>query len=89
MLGSSLLREAGRRRSVPMTSCNVSSNCPIDTWGMLGEAHALVAQSWDGEWKCVRLDDRATLDPEAPECAELQTESKAYFATRPDGAANR
>ena len=89
MLGSSLLGTKVGSRAVPMTSCNASSRCPLNTWGMLGDEHALVAQAWDAHWNCVRLDDRGSQDPEAPECERLRATSKAYFSTLPGGEVNR
>jgi hypothetical protein len=87
MLGSSLLGHERPRRAVPMTSCNASYPCPLDTWGMLGETHALVGQSWDKGFRCVKLDDAAT-PADDPECASLRAESKRYFATMPGGVPN-
>ncbi len=88
MLGSSLLRGGAPTRTVPMTSCNASYPCPLDTWGMLGVSHALVGQSWDRGFHCVKLDDAATPD-DAPECAALRDASKRFFATLPGGSPNR
>lgn len=89
MVGRSLLApRVDAHRAVPMTSCNESFPCPQNTWGMLGDKHALVAQSWDGGFHCVPLDDSGVPVRWNPECDELKAKSFAFFATLPNGKRN-
>ena len=55
---------------------------------MLGDDHALVAEIYDGAFRCVLLDDRATPADDA-ECARLREASKLWFDTLPNGDPNR
>jgi arylsulfatase A-like enzyme len=89
MLGSSLLRSAPERpRAIPMTNCTTSAPCPMNTWGMLGERHALVAQVWDASFKCVPLDDSGTVIEDGIECSWLRGRSRQFFPTLPNGNPN-
>jgi hypothetical protein len=90
LTGSSLLREPpARPRAAPMTSCSALYDCPLKTWGMLGETHALVAQKWDRGFRCVPLDDSSQRIPWSEECKALHDASKAYFPLLPNGKPNR
>lgn len=90
MPGSSLLREPhDRPRSVPMTSCSALNDCSLNTWGMLGEWHALVGQVWDAGFSCVPLDDGGKRIAWTAECAALGRASKAYFPLLPNKKPNR
>ena len=89
MVGRSLLGPRPRTpRAIPMTSCNESFPCPQNTWGMLGDKHALVAQSWDGGFHCVPLDDSGVPATWTPECDELRGKSFSFFARLPNGKPN-
>ena len=90
MLGSSLLRSApAAPRAIPMTNCTASTPCPLNTWGMLGDHHALVGQVWDSDFSCVPLDDSGRVMGDAPECTALRTTSKTYFQKLPNRKPNR
>lgn len=72
---------------VPVTNCTAMFPCPLNTWGMLGERQELLAQAWDGGWRCLEHGGRA-LPPEDPACLSLRRASQAYFARQPNGASN-
>ena len=89
MVGRSLLAPAPPRpRQLPMTSCNESFPCPQNTWGMLGDRYALVAQSWDGGFHCVPLDDSGAPAAWNAECEALRIRSRETFPLLPSGKAN-
>jgi hypothetical protein len=89
MVGRSLLGPAPTApRAIPMTSCNESFPCPQNTWGMLGDHHALVAQTWDGGFHCVPLDDSGRSVPWNDECDELRAKSWLVFPLLPNGNPN-
>lgn len=89
MVGRSLLGPApSKPRAIPMTSCNESFPCPQNTWGMLGDHYALIAQSWDGGFHCVPLDDRGEAVPWTAECDQLRGLSHASFPLLPNGKPN-
>jgi hypothetical protein len=85
--GRSLLAAPSALPPVPITNCTDAFPCPLNTWGMLGNGHALVGQAWDGEFHCVDLstgDERAT----GPACGALREASRAYFPRLPGGQPN-
>jgi hypothetical protein len=88
MSGTSLLRRRDGPRAVPITSCTPDNSCPIRTWGMLGDRHALVAQSWDAEWSCVPLDGSGTAVQMTAECSTLAAASRRHFPLLPNGEPN-
>jgi hypothetical protein len=86
--GRSLLRPLTAAPALPITNCTELYACPINTWGMLDEGRKLVAQAWDGNWRCL------SLVPEEHErdlgaCADLVLASRSYFPELPNGAPNR
>ncbi len=88
LAGHSLLRAYVPRAPVPITNCTGMFPCPLDTWGVLGEGQKLVAQAWDGEWRCLGLQGGERLLPRE-ECAVLGEASRRYFPRLPNGAPNR
>ncbi len=90
--GRSLLRPFAADDEVqllPLTNCTDVFPCPVKTWGMMRGAHALTAQPWDYDWRCVDLHDDATLlDRGSPDCVAMGKASHAHFPTLPYGAAN-
>ncbi|HEX4340950.1 MAG TPA: sulfatase-like hydrolase/transferase [Polyangiaceae bacterium] len=74
-------------RPVPMTNCTALFPCPLDTWGMLDGEHALVAQPWDADFRCVAL--RTATTGASDDCASLRTASSEWFALKPNGRKNR
>jgi hypothetical protein len=87
LAGSSLLAQGRALAPLPMTNCTSMFPCPLDTWGMLGEGHALVAQPWDGAWNCVDLVTR-TERSDGAACDALRAASRSYFPRLPGGQAN-
>lgn len=86
--GRSLLAPVTPAPPVPVTNCTSLFPCPLNTWGMLGEGSALIAQAWDGEWKCINLaTGKEHGDREA--CAPLRAASHDYFPLLPGGQVNR
>lgn len=73
---------------VPVTNCTAMFPCPLNTWGVIDERYELLAQAWDGDWRCQRHDGTALL-PQEPACVHLRRASRAYFERRPNGASNR
>jgi hypothetical protein len=72
---------------VPVTNCTDMFPCPVRTWGLLSGERALVAQPWDGTWRCVDL--RTEIEQtDDPACMALRVSSHAYFTTLPNGAPN-
>ena len=88
LAGRSLLVPTVARSPVPITNCTSMFPCPLDTWGMLGDGHALVAQPWDGDWNCVDLLTHAERTTD-PACARLRDASRAFFPELPGGRTNR
>lgn len=76
-------------RAVPITNCGASFKCPLDNWGMLGDAHALVAQPWDARFHCVALGGDSSVDVEGAECTRLLDASRTFFPSLPSGRPNR
>jgi arylsulfatase A-like enzyme len=88
--GRSWLRApSGPRAPVPMTNCTPLFSCPLKNWGVLGDRHALVAQPWDDDFRCVDLRTGAEgLDLASPPCAELRRASRSWFDKLPNGRDN-
>jgi len=85
--GRSLLRAPAPLGAIPITNCTGMFPCPVSTWGMLGETHAVVAQPWDTDYRCFELRtfaDRVPLD--APPCAALREAARRTYPTIPNGA---
>ena len=90
MGGRSLLEDVHLApRAVPITNCGASFKCPLDNWGMLGDAHALVGQPWDARFHCVALGGDSSVDVEHAECTRLRDASRAFFPMLPSGRPNR
>ena len=92
LLGSSLLRPAPTApRALPISNCSAGYRCPLNTWGMLGDSHALIAQAWDGDYACMPLlaNENASAPVVNAECTRLREASKRYFERQPNGAPNR
>jgi len=85
--GRSLLRPLGPSPIVPLTNCTEAYACPVNTWGVLGEDRKLVAQSWDGAWRCLALRPEEH-ELELSECQELRAASRTFFPRLPNGAQN-
>ncbi|MEO6421057.1 MAG: sulfatase-like hydrolase/transferase [Polyangiaceae bacterium] len=73
---------------IPITNCTAMFPCPVNTWGLLSDTHALEAQSWDGDWNCVNL---TTGEEHAndPACRTLRDGSAGFFSLLPNGRPNR
>ncbi len=85
--GRSLLAAVRAAPPLPMTNCTSLFPCPLNTWGMLGDGQALVAQPWDSEWNCVDLAS-AREHTAGPACDALRAASRTYFPSLPGGQAN-
>lgn len=85
--GRSLLRPIERFVPLPITNCTDSYHCPLNTWGVLGEKHKLVAQAWDGKWRCTTLES-GEREVDLQQCPELIRTACATFPTLPSGAQN-
>jgi hypothetical protein len=89
MPGRSLLRPPPEREApVPVTNCSEMWRCPLDTWGMLAQDRKLVAQAWDGEWRCLSVRG-GEHEEDLGRCEDLVVASRAFFPTKPNGAPNR
>jgi glucan phosphoethanolaminetransferase (alkaline phosphatase superfamily) len=91
MTGKSLLQPWAPRPAVPLTNCTGMFPCPLDTWGVLGADHKLVAQRWDADWFCLDLTGpgERVAAPDDPACKRLRDDSRAFFPRMPNGKANR
>jgi hypothetical protein len=85
--GRSLLRPIERFVPLPVTNCTDTHRCPLNTWGVLGEKKKLVAQVWDGKWRCMSLED-GERELELHRCPELIRTACAAFPTLPSGTRN-
>ncbi len=85
--GRSITRSGGVGAPIPVTNCTGMFPCPLDTWGMLGDGHALHAQPWDSAWRCFDLARNVEL-PLDGACARLREASHAYFPTLPNRSPN-
>ena len=85
--GRSLLRPVTRFKPLPITNCTESHRCPLNTWGVLGETRKLVAQVWDGKWRCMSLEGRER-ELDLTQCPELIRTACAAFPTLPSGTTN-
>jgi hypothetical protein len=89
LAGRSLLAPCEPMRApVPVTNCTQLFPCPLNTWGLLDDDHALLAQPWDGDWNCVDLTTEGEHVDDAA-CARLRAASRATYQRRPNGEANR
>jgi hypothetical protein len=86
--GRSLLRAPVDDAVVPLTNCTQMFPCPVRTWGVMRGGRELVAQQWDGDWRCVDLRSESVLASDAA-CAALRGVSRGVFPTLPNGHANR
>jgi hypothetical protein len=85
--GRSLLRPMTRFQPLPVTNCTDSYHCPLNTWGVLGEKKKLVAQVWDGKWRCMSLEG-GEREVDLYQCPELIRAACAAFPTLPSGTKN-
>jgi hypothetical protein len=85
--GRSLLRPLGPLAPLPITNCTELFPCPLSTWGVLGETKKLIAQAWDGNWRCLSLGD-GEQERDLAQCEDLLRASCAYFPRLPNGARN-
>lgn len=95
MRGRSLLRPWEPRGAIPVTNCTGMFPCPVNTWGVYDDDHAIVARLWDASWTCLDHraphgpnDDHVAMTPDAV-CARLQSTSRSFFPLLPNGTANR
>lgn len=95
MRGRSVLRPWEARGAIPVTNCTGMFPCPVNTWGMYDDEHAIVARPWDASWTCLDRrrphgpnDDHVATAPDAV-CARLQSTSRSFFPLLPNGTANR
>jgi hypothetical protein len=88
MPGRSLLRpRPAAAAPLPVTNCSEMWQCPLNTWGVFAGDRKLVAQAWDGAWRCMSL--RGGEHEEALDrCEDLVKASRDFFATKPNGAPN-
>jgi hypothetical protein len=90
MSGHSLLRPHRPRDPVPVTNCTLMFPCPLNTWGLFGEDHKLVAQVWDAGWRCLGASGGEHDVPMSdPACVKLNEASRRHFPLLPNGAPNR
>jgi glucan phosphoethanolaminetransferase (alkaline phosphatase superfamily) len=87
LAGRSLLAPVADPSPIPVTNCTPIFPCPLDTWGVLGSGHGLIAQPWDGDWNCVDFTTGRERTADAP-CGVLRAESRTYFPTLPNGSPN-
>jgi glucan phosphoethanolaminetransferase (alkaline phosphatase superfamily) len=81
--GRSLLAHLGQLGAIPITNCTELFPCPINTWGVLGRRTKLVAQAWDGQWRCVALDG-SEREIDLDTCTDLRQAACRHFATMPN-----
>ncbi|HEX3595142.1 MAG TPA: sulfatase-like hydrolase/transferase, partial [Polyangiaceae bacterium] len=88
LIGRSLLApRTPLAEPVPVTNCTSLFPCPLDTWGVLDDAHLLAGQPWDSDFRCLTLQGAADAPPE--DCASLLTASRRWFPKKPNGRPNR
>ncbi len=88
--GESLLRENILARDIPITNCTAMFPCPVNTWGLLRGDHKLIAQAWDGAWRCMALaGGEHEVGLEEPSCQALLAASRRVFDKLPNGTLNR
>ncbi len=86
--GRSLLARLGPLGNLPITNCTELFPCPINTWGVLGDGRKLIAQSWDGNWRCLKvLNGEQELG--LADCADLVKEACKMFPRLPNGNVSR
>jgi glucan phosphoethanolaminetransferase (alkaline phosphatase superfamily) len=85
--GRSLLRPLTDFTPLPVTNCTDSYRCPLNTWGVYGEKKKLIAQVWDGKWRCLERDG-GEHDVGLGQCRDLLPTACAAFPTLPSGVAN-
>jgi glucan phosphoethanolaminetransferase (alkaline phosphatase superfamily) len=91
MRGRSLLRAPVPAGVIPMTNCTGMFACPLNTWGLLSDDRKLIAQVWDGDWQCLRIDgpSEGAAPPGDASCASLRAHSRQAFPLLPNGTRNR
>jgi len=69
---------------VPITNCTELFPCPINTWGLLSEGKKLTAQAWDGNWRCLSLQD-GEKELGLDQCADMVRSACQFFPRLPNG----
>lgn len=87
MPGRSLLKSPVAHAPVPITNCTETFRCPLNTWGVLGNNRKLVAQVWDGAWRCIQLEG-GEREVDRAQCRDLIDRACAVFPNLPSGDAN-
>lgn len=86
--GRSLLRAPrAKLHPVPLTNCTAMFQCPLNTWGVLGETHEIEAQPWDAGWRCLDVATGAVVAFDTP-CRVLAHASRRWFPLLPDRRPN-
>ncbi len=84
--GASLLGpRQGARPPLAITNCTAMFRCPVNTWGVLGDGRALLAQPWDTDFRCTRLPGNEPADAADPACAPLRDAAGRSFDRHPNG----
>ncbi len=86
--GASLFRPRSSPKSLAVTNCSAMWACPINGWGMLMGGRKLIAQPWDGGWRCMDLRG-GEHEVERGRCDDLASASRASFPLMPNGAPNQ
>jgi hypothetical protein len=91
MRGRTLLRPPVSAGVIPVTNCTGMFACPLNTWGLLSDERKLVAQVWDADWQCMRIDgpSEEIAAPGDAACTSLRALSRQAFPRLPNGAQNR
>ncbi|HVU03772.1 MAG TPA: sulfatase-like hydrolase/transferase [Polyangiaceae bacterium] len=73
MIGSSLLREHGAPRAMPLTNCAGVWSCAFENWGFMRDHMKIEARDWDSEWHCfdVASDPHELHNLGVPACGDL------------------
>jgi hypothetical protein len=87
MPGRSLLRRLEPHPPMPITNCTETFRCPLNTWGVLGTDRKLIAQAWDGAWRCLRLEG-GEREVDRGECSALIETACEVYSTLPCGDKN-
>jgi hypothetical protein len=87
MPGRSLLRHLEPHAPIPITNCTETFKCPLNTWGVLGTDRKLVAQVWDGAWRCLLLEG-GEREVARGQCSRLIETACETYPTLPSGDRN-
>ncbi len=83
LAGRDLLLPIGELGQLPITNCTELFPCPINTWGVLGERTKLMAQTWDGQWRCLSLSG-SEREVDLSACSPLRTAACRHFKQLPN-----